>query len=172
MLFTAAISTPIKTQVLASLLDGYHDKDYIVQGFTHGFDLGIDHHKAVRSSTPSGFARQELLEKLAHEVEKGYILGPFNQPPLESLVTSPVCIVPKSNGKWRLIFNLSDPKGFSVNEAIPEEKKTVQYCSINEVATFIVQRFHHLQPYLSKIDLKDAYRMVPIKKKNSGDISE
>lgn len=150
--------------MLASLLDGYHDRNYVVQGFTHGFDLGIDCEKTIKSSSPTCFARNELFEKLGQELEKGYLLGPFDQLPLEDLVTSPICVVPKSNGKWRLIFNLSDPVNFSVNDAIPEAKKTVQYCSVNEVATFIARRFRHLQPYLSKIDLKDAYRMVPIKK--------
>ena len=154
----------VKVGILAPLLDGYDDKDYIVQGFSQGFDLGIDPGKTCTVSKPTHTCRKELLVKLEDEIEKGYLLGPFEHTPLDELITSPVCVVPKSNGKWRLIFNLSDPHGSSVNDAIFEDKRTVRYCSINDVAAYIIQHFPNSSPYLAKIDLKDAYRMVPIKK--------
>ena len=33
------LPTPVKVDVLNKYLDGYHDKDYLIQGFTHGSTL-------------------------------------------------------------------------------------------------------------------------------------
>ena len=57
------------------------------------------------------------------EVELGRFAGPYDEPPFEHFVQSPIGLVPKDKGlKTRLIFHLSYPKdGESVNSGIPKE---------------------------------------------------
>jgi hypothetical protein len=51
---------------------------------------------------------------------KERIAGPFLSPPFQNLVCSPLGLIPKNiPGKFRLIHDLSFPKGNSINSHIP-----------------------------------------------------
>ena len=66
----------------------------------------------------------------------GHLLGPFDDPPFEQMVFSPINIVPKAGSvnKYRLIHNLKFPyNDQSVNSCIPKENSTVKYHHIDEV---------------------------------------
>ena len=156
--------TPIDTTRLAERLRHYRDASYIVHGFTHGFSLDVAHPDMLRCSYKPRYARQELIDMLNTELDKGHLLGPFEDPPIPNLHVSPVNVVPKANGKWRLITNLSFPVGNSVNDAIPEASRSVSYCSVSDVVRVILQCQGEV--FLSKIDLKNAYRMVPVSKQD------
>ena len=70
----------------------------------------------------------KAYEKLAKESLLNRIAGPFKAPPLKNLVCSPLGLVPKNVPvKFRLIHDLSYPKGNSVNSLIPQENSTVKY---------------------------------------------
>ena len=62
--------------------------------------------------------------------------------------------------KWRLIVDLSSPKGYSVNDAIASELCSVSYTSVDRAVDFV----RHLGEgcLLAKLDLKEAYRAVPV----------
>ena len=62
-----------------------------------------------------------------------------------------------------MIFNLSQPQGRSVNDNIQKSETTVAYCSVMDVIREILHS-PRADWYLAKIDLTDAYRLVPIKK--------
>ena len=62
-----------------------------------------------------------------------------------------------------MIHNLFALRGSSLNEAIPESSKSVSYCKISDVVDLLLQP-HMKVAFLSKIDLKDAFRMIPIHK--------
>ena len=97
------------------------------------------------------------------EAKKGRLLGPYQTSPIEKLMISPICVIPKSDGKkFQMIFNLSHPTNWSVNDNIPKDRTSVTYCSVTEVAHWIVQQQGPW--FMAKADLSDAYRMVPIKK--------
>ena len=97
------------------------------------------------------------------EVQKGRILGPFQAPPVPDLMVSPICVIPKSDGKkFRMIFNLSHPKDKSVNDNIPDHHTSVAYCTVADVAHWITHNPGSW--FMAKADLSDAYRMVPIAK--------
>ena len=68
------------------------------------------------------------------EVKLGRFAGPFDKPPLEYFVQSPIGLVPKDKGlKTRFIFHLSYPRsGNSVNSGIPKELCTVKYPDFDE----------------------------------------
>ena len=71
-------------------------------------------------------------------------------------------VIPKKHraDKWHLIVNLSSPVGFSVNDATSQELCSVTYISI-EHAIELVQAVGW-GSRLAKLDLKEAYRAVPV----------
>ena len=158
------IFTPVLADSLSVYLKGYKDADYILNGFTRGFSLGLQKDPRLRAVTKTFYPKRELRKKIQDEVEKGRIIGPFSSSPIDDLMISPVTVIPKPNSsKVRMIFNLSEPKGASVNDNIPEENTSVSYCSVRQVVHWISQD-NETDWYLAKADLSDAYRMVPIMK--------
>ena len=63
-------------------------------------------------------------------------------------------------GKWRLIVDLSSPRGESINDAISSELCHLQYASVLDAAALV----RHLGKgaMLAKIDLHQAYRIIPV----------
>ena len=61
---------------------------------------------------------------------------------------------------WHIIYHLSAPDGFSINDFIDPFTFSLSYCSIDDAYTII----NKLGPeaLLSKIDLKDAFRLIPV----------
>ena len=72
---------------------------------------------------------------------------------------SPIGLVPKAHqvGKWRLIVDLSAPPGASTNDGIATEQCSLKYTSVDEAVLRLSRGSR-----LIKIDLKNAYRIVPI----------
>ena len=105
------LPTPIKVQTLAQLLKGYHDADYICDGFRQGFKLEFQGNEAPLSSVNSWSAVSQpdvVTEKLSQEAEKGRIAGPFSEAPFKNFKASPLALRPKPEpGKFRLLHNLS-----------------------------------------------------------------
>ena len=87
--------------------------------------------ESQRGPSKSGVVR-ELIEK---ELHLGHMIGPFDEPPFERMVYSPINIVPKpGTNKWRLVHDLAYPyNNQSVNSCIPEANASVQYHHIDEV---------------------------------------
>ena len=75
-------------------------------------------------------------------------------------VISPLGLVPKHNGGWRHIHNLSWPPGYSVNDTIPDTASAIRYTSIDNVFDLI--RTLERSCYIIKRDIKDAFRNIPI----------
>ena len=75
---------------------------------------------------------------------------------------SPIGIIPKKNrpGKWRLIVDLSSPTGTSVNDGIDKELCSLSYTSVDTIAHKIAETGQGTM--LAKMDIKQAYRMVPV----------
>ena len=74
---------------------------------------------------------------------------------------SPIGIVPKkAEGKFRLIHHLSYPYSHSINDGIPDDKAQVYYATFDAAVTIV----REIGPncYMSKTDIKSAYRLVPI----------
>ena len=160
------VLTPVKVDSLEMHLQGYDSnlKDYLIQGFTWGFRLGCTNEPSATIS-PN---HQSILkfskivdEKLDTEKRLGRIAGPFESPPYEHFVCSPLAIIPRSvPGKFRLIHNLSSPHDNSVNLGIPPDMSAVQYDNI-EVVIDLVKKFGH-GSLMAKTDIEDAFRIIPI----------
>lgn len=68
------------------------------------------------------------------EILKGRIRGPFLRPPFDNFICSPLGLIPKKEkGSFRLIHDLSFPKGDSVNSWTPPEYTMVSYQNIETV---------------------------------------
>lgn len=75
-------------------------------------------------------------------------------------ISSPLGLVPKSDGGWRRIHHLSHPPGRSVNDGIPTEFATLAYTQRVNLLNLVI--FAGRGSILIKRDLEAAFRMVPV----------
>ncbi len=98
---------------------------------------------------------------LAKERDAGRVIGPLPES-VEGVHVSRFGVIPKPHqpGKWRLIVDLSYPKGRSVNDGIDPALCSLVYASIDDAANRIL----HLGrgTLLAKLDIASAYRIVPV----------
>lgn len=104
---------------------------------------------------------QVVSDYLQAECSMGRILGPFPQPPA-NVIISKYGVIPKIHqvGKWRLILDLSSLEGTSVNDGISRALSSVKYSYFDQAAGLIMEA--GIGALLSKIDIKDAYCIVPV----------
>lgn len=74
--------------------------------------------------------------------------------------SSPLGLVPKSDGGWRRIHHLSHPPGQSVNDGIAPQFGEISYSQRCQLLALVVAAGRGA--YLIKRDLKDAFRVVPV----------
>jgi hypothetical protein len=135
-------------------LDNDIHRTYVLKGIEFGFDLVDDSNielKAHRRNYRSVLENADLVElKIKNEILlKRYTI--CESPPQ---ITSSLGAVPKQNGDIRLIHDLSRPQG-GVNKFATET--SVVYPILDKALAMIIPG-----SFLAKVDLKDAYRAVPI----------
>ena len=137
-----SVITPINVAELQRLLeDTAYDRQetrFLVEGFANGFDLGYrgptDGRNFSNNIPLTVGSRTTLWNKIMDEVQLGRFAGPFESPPFDYFIQSPVGLVPKSgsNNKTRLIFRLSYDFGTEERDKLfnyhtPYELCTVKY---------------------------------------------
>ena len=162
-------ATPYKLQSWAQYLASHPDKGfaaYILQGLANGFHIGFDRKCLLRPShgnLSSTSSNPEVVVKYVEaERRAGRFVGPI-PPVLQSQChVSPIGVIPKPHqpGKWRLIVDLSSPTGHSINDGIDQATSSMWYASIDQAVGMIQQLGKGT--LLSKLDLKSAYRMIPV----------
>ncbi len=83
---------------LAPLLDGFPQKSYIIEGFTHGFRIHYEGDDEAVQSNNSQAALEHTAavdEKLEEELTAARIRGPFDKPPLPNFKYSPLSVSEK-----------------------------------------------------------------------------
>ena len=77
---------------------------------------------------------QVVSDYLQEEVKADRIIGSLKQGSVVGMQTSLFGVIPKGHtpGKWRLIVDLSNPQGSSVNDGIPKEACSVTYITCDE----------------------------------------
>ena len=152
---------------LKELLSTYPDQrlvSSIVDGFKFGFDLGF---KGTLTNTfpknnKSAILHKEgVTEAIRKEISRGHTAGPFPKPPFPINHISPLGAAPKPDGSIRLIMDLSQPKGQSINEFISKEEFPCKYTPFDEATRLI--RLTGKGCYLTKVDIKHAYRLLPVR---------
>ena len=101
---------------------------------------------------------QEAIDK---EISRGHTAGPFPHPPFLHFHCSPIGATPKKDLSLRLIMDLSQPKGSSINENISKEDFSFQYSHFDE-AVDLVNKVGK-GALMSKLDVKHAYRLLPVR---------
>ena len=162
--------SPVCISRLAFYLEGHPDQEFatfIIRGLSSGFHIGYSSRTAnLRASTrnhPSSAAnRHTVSHYIAEETAAGRMSGPLSVQAYHNIHCSPIGLVPKGRGtgQWRMIVDLSYPTGRSVNDGIPKSLCTVSYASIDDAVCFITTLGRHT--LLLKVDLKSAYRIVPV----------
>ena len=99
------------------------------------------HLHSAKKSMQSALKNPKVVDDyLAHETTVGNILGPFDMGDFPDLQVNSFGVIPKKYqpGKWRLITDLSSPKGFSVNDAIDPSMCSLSYDSVDQVAALAI----------------------------------
>ena len=144
-------------------LDLDEDKDFLLDGIINGFEL-IPADSALSpaemdnySSSTKPEARDKVEQTLQEEIAEGnYVITP-NRPTIVSALSA----VPKvGSQELRLIHDCSMPVGRGVNSYVPSLDK-FHFQTIDDAVKLVDTEY-----YLAKIDLRHAYRSVPIHPSN------
>ena len=141
--------------------------DFVIAGLLYGFRVGFNT-SLVSLWAASGNMSSALLQPsviddhLRNELDKGRIAGPFKTPPLPNLHVSRFAVIPKEHqlGKWRLILNLSSPRGASVNDGIPKKEFSVQHMKVDAIINGIMTRGRGT--LMAEFDVESAYCNVAV----------
>ena len=163
-----AVNNPfVNISRLKDLLKNHPDQrlvNSIITGFEVGFNIGykgplID---TFPSNNKSAFVhKQGVTDAIRKEIARGHTAGPFATPPFPINHISPLGAVPKPDGTIRLIMDLSQPRGLSINEFISKEEFPCKYTPFDEATRLVRQSGKG--SFLTKIDIKHAYRLLPVR---------
>lgn len=159
-------------------LKNHPDKEFVstlLHGLEYGMLTGINPlpEKSLEcKNLQSALREPDIVDQLLQqELNKGYLLGPFDKSPFSVYRVNPIGIATgKYSGKKRLIVDLSSPHpnqvpgsddlNVSLNNLIDKNEYSLSYVKVDD-AIEIIQR---LGPNcrLTKIDLQDAFKQIPI----------
>ena len=137
----------------------------ICDGFSKGFRIPFQGHLTDRPEPinhPSISENLSVAEEMIHkELSLGRVAGPFSAPPFHNLVVSPLGLIPKKEpGQFRVIHDLSFPKGNSVNFGIPKEFCSVSYEDYDYLMSLVTSVGQGC--FIAKADIKSAFRIIPV----------
>ena len=117
---------------------------YILEGIESGFRIGYNYSARRRSASHnllSSIERPEVIHSyLLKEQENGRIIGPLDSSSCPPVHCSPFGVIPKKGkGTWRMIIDLSSPKGMSINDGIDETWSSLSYVTVDMAAAKIRQ---------------------------------
>ena len=175
-----SIVTPIKVDVLHRFLrDSSYDEQktkFLIDGFTNGFDLGyrgLTNRRDLSDNIPIKEhigSKLDMWNKIMKEVELGRYAGPFEKPPFDNYIQSPIGLVQKAGNKTRLIFHLSYDFGThenlkSFNYHTLEHMCSVHYRDLDHAiknCIKILEEFPDCEViFFAKTDLMLAFRQLP-----------
>ena len=137
---------------------------YLISGIQGGFRLHFKGQcpKSTSRNHKSALEMKEYVnKKIQMELELGRIAGPFNSPPFDPMVCSPIGLIPKKEeGQFRMIHDLSFPKGASVNDFVPREFATVKFESFDVFVDLLLELPQGA--LMAKADIQAAFRILPV----------
>ena len=162
------VSSPLILEAWRRALRSHPAKDFVrdlLKGIEFGFRIGLrsppPNHQ-VSSNCPSAQEHSAVIsDYIRSQVERGFMAGPFPPQTCTGIVCSRMVVIPKKTpGKWRVIVDLSHPGDRSVNHLIRREATHVAYSSTGDAAHLM--HFLGRNTLMAKLDIKEAYRIVPI----------
>ena len=167
----AVVTTPLVREAWEKAFELFPDQafaEYIIRGIREGFRIGFNYRLNLRSRSKNMSSTKEnpKVVQAYIDVEKdaGRLLPVQPNPhlPQSKCQISPFGVIPKryQPGKWRLIVDLSSPENTSVNDGIDARLCSLDYPIVHDAAKTI--RALGKGDLLAKLDLKNAYRVVPV----------
>ena len=163
------VHTPLQADAWQHYLGKHPDQafvKYLLSGMRSGFRIGFNPTQQLQRSSKnmlSAHAHPEVVsEQFSKDCKKGYTLGPLHPADFPQVHTSRIGVIPKKyqEGKWRLIVDLSAPRGKSVNDGIKRELCSLHYVKVDDIVNQVLQMGRGT--LLAKLDVKSAFRIVPV----------
>ena len=161
------VSSPLVASEWEKVLAGHPDQEFavfVVRGIREGFQIGFDYRQLKGGRTPrnmrSASENPEPIDRYVRaELQAGRLIRLGGHCPVQ---ISRVGVIPKPHqpGKWRLITDLSSPKGESINDEIDSAACSVSYASVDDAVRCI--RTLGRGSLLAKFDIANDYRAVPV----------
>ena len=165
-----SITTPLNRDAWALWLNHHPDQEFaqwVLSGITNGFRIGFDHSthtcRPAKRNHPSALERPTVVaQSLSKETTAKRLIGPIDPTHFPQAHTSSLGVIPKKHAenKWRLILDLSRPRGNSVNDGIPKPLCSLSYTSVESIVQKIVSNGQGT--LLAKIDVESAFRNIPV----------
>lgn len=141
-------------------LRGDVDRDFLLRGLTEGFrvvDEGFTPEPVEVDNYKSALDRRDSVEnQILEELSEGRYVFVKEKP----VIVSALGALDKSDNRVRLIHDCSRPFARSVNDYVNRKEKMV-YQSVADACSLVNQGY-----FMAKIDLRSAYRSVPIHPSN------
>lgn len=103
-----------------------------------------------------------VSEAIRTEVERGHAAGPFPDVPFRPFKCNPLGARLKPDGSVRLILDLSQPAGESVNDYIDRETYSLQYISMDQAIAALYTAGPR-RCLMAKADIRHAFRLMPVR---------
>ena len=118
-------------------------------------------------NSKSAFTYGRLLtDKIATWIKKGFVAGPFDNPPTPGFRANPLAVVER-NRKIRPVLNMSSPKGSSFNDNIDRLKLEKIHMATAKLFSYGLKK-EGKNAIFSKYDIKDAYKIIPARPEDYG----
>ena len=162
------VVSPINVLVLCKYLTSHPDRNFVnflLDGFTNGFSVGYQGPLTAGQCRNLLSARSNpaaVTRAISKEVERGHTAGPFDIMPFPLLHCSPLGAVPKKDGTYRIILDLSSPRGSAINEGISPETYSVRYSSFDDAVNMVLSVGAGGSCYMAKLDIQHAFRLCPV----------
>ena len=160
------ITSPVNIKAIRALSSGFPNKElckYIIDGLQFGFKIGFRgsvSETRPRNNLSARSNEQKVSAAITKEIRREHTSGPFAEPPLHPLHCSPIGSTDKPDGSVRLVMDLSQPEGLSINEGIDKEEFSVRYSHFDEATRLV--RMVGKGCYMCKVDIRHAYRLLPV----------
>ena len=159
--------SPLKAQHWRAALERYPTNlgdvlaDIVTYGALVGYD-GPNSHILSNNLTSAADAPHIIDKQLTEDLRLGRVTvaNDIAHDTTLPFISSPLGLVPKSDGGHRRIHHLSFPNNDSVNDNIPKLSATLKYTAITDVLDAVKRAGR--EAVIVKRDFKDAFRMVPV----------
>ena len=141
------VKSPLRASEWEEVLGSHPDREfarYIVTGIREGFRIGYDYgqqlgRKRARNMRSASEHPEPIDNYVQTESREGRLIRAPDRAATQ-IAISRVGVIPKLHqpGKWRLITDLSSPKGESVNDGIRSEICSVSYASTDDAVRCII----------------------------------
>ena len=138
-----------------------HDREFILHGVKHGFDIvdpSAQPSRVEMNNHPSASAGSPYFEQADQQIFQEVVNGNYIKVDKPPIIVSPLGVIPKPDGGVRIIHDCSRPHGLAVNDYVSSEERH-RFQSVDDAAGLVNQG-----DFMAKVDLKSAYRSVPLSK--------